>query len=464
MEDKFDTLTTELWSILGDRCSTGDSIIDLHSRDAAYTPPVKPHVVVFPENTEEVSSIVKLCSEKNCPIVAFGVGSSLEGQVVPVVGGVSVDFSRMNKITAVQTEDLIATVEPGVTRIQLNEYLRDQGLMFTVDPGADASIGGMCATRASGTNSVRYGTMRENVLALEVVLPDGRVINTGTQAPKSASGYDLTRLFIGSEGTLGLITEIKLKLYGQPASIKSASCVFENISDAVQTVILAIQSGIQLARVELLDEVQMQGMNNFNKDLSFPEKPHLFIEFHGSELSTSEQVEDFKSISDEFGAYDFKWATKTEDRNRLWKARHDAYWAGKSLWPQASSLVTDCCVPISSLASCILKTKEAINESDLLAPLVGHVGDGNYHLLILFDGTTRDGLKRAKELAGRVNEIALSFGGTITGEHGVGTGKKNFMYLEHGKAWNLMGDIKKLFDPKNIMNPGKLVPDQNSEI
>ena len=447
-----------LRAILGERCSRGESVRDLHSRDLAYATPRMPDMVVFPKSEEEVCQIVKTCNENSCPVVPFGVGSSLEGQVVPVNGGVSIDFSQMNKIISVENEDLIATVEPGVTRVQLNEYLRDQGLMFTVDPGANASIGGMCATRASGTNSVRYGTMRENVLALRVALPDGRLITTGSSAPKSASGYDLTRLFVGSEGTLGVITQIKLRLFGQPDSIRSSSCIFDEISDAVNTVILAIQSGIPIARVELLDETQMRGMNNYNKDLKFPEKPHLFLEFHGSSASTQEQIDDFKSIAEEYGAYNFEWATKTEERNRLWKARHDAYYAAKSLMPGGLSLVTDVCVPISALSASIEKTKKAIEKSGLLAPIAGHVGDGNYHLMILFDGDSNDGLSRAKSLASQVNDIALDFGGTVTGEHGIGSGKRSYMEREHGEAWSIMGNIKELFDPNNIMNPGKLVP------
>jgi D-lactate dehydrogenase (cytochrome) len=329
--------------------------------------------------------------------------------------------------------------------------------MFTVDPGADATLGGMAATRASGTNTVRYGTMRENVLALEVVLPDGTVIETGSRARKSAAGYDLTHLFVGSEGTLGIITELTVRLFGQPESILAATCAFNTIEDAVNTVILAIQMGIPMARIELLDEVQMQGMNIYNPDLNLPEKPHLFLEFHGSEASVREQVDMFQSVGEEFGVSDFDWATKVEDRNRLWQARHNAYYAGKSLRKGCEGVVTDCCVPISALAGCIGRTKQLIAESGLIAPIVGHVGDGNFHLLILVEPGNEKEMSRAKALASAVNRAALSFGGTVTGEHGVGTGKKRYMAEEHGAAYELMAKVKQAVDPANIMNPGKIV-------
>jgi D-lactate dehydrogenase (cytochrome) len=329
--------------------------------------------------------------------------------------------------------------------------------MFTVDPGADATMGGMAATRASGTNTVRYGTMRENVLALEVVLPDGQIIRTGSRARKSSSGYDLTHLFIGSEGTLGIITELTVRLFGQPDTISAATCAFDSVGEAVDSVIMAIQMGIPMARIELLDELQMKGLNIYNPDMIMPEKPHLFLEFHGTEAGVAEQVEMFKSVSEEFGASDFNWATRTEDRNRLWKARHNAYYAGKALRQGAEGLVTDCCVPISRLAECIQRTKELIAQSGLLAPLVGHVGDGNFHLLILVDPDSEDEMKRAATLASAVNRIALEFGGTVTGEHGIGSGKMKYMDEEHGAAYALMGMLKSTIDPLNIMNPGKVV-------
>lgn len=447
----------ELRTLLGDRLSTGQSIRDQHSHDEAYTAPVLPDAVAFPETTQEVSQILRVCSQHGCPVVPYGVGSSLEGHIVPVQGGITVDTSRMNKVLQVNESDLDAVVEPGVTRVQLNEELRATGLMFTVDPGADASLGGMAATRASGTNTVRYGTMADNVLALEVVLPDGQIIETGSRARKSSTGYDLTHLFVGSEGTLGIITKLTVKLRGQPEHVAAATCAFPDIASAVDTVILAIQMGLPLARVELLDDVQMKGMNIYNPDMDLPEVPHLFLEFHGSEAGVAEQVESFAALVDEHGGSDFQWATKTEDRNRLWQARHNAYYAGKALRPGCEGVVTDCCVPISALADCIARTKEVIAQFGLMAPLVGHVGDGNFHLLILVDPNDADEIERAKALANQVNMLALEFGGTVSGEHGVGLGKRKYLPEEHGAAYALMGTLKKAIDPDNIMNPGKLV-------
>lgn len=447
----------ELKDLLGERFSQGDTIREMHGRDEAHTKPALPDAVVFPENTEEVSEVVKICSKYEIPMIPFGIGTSLEGHVIPTNGGISIDTSKMNKILDVNEADLDAVVEPGVSRMRLNEELRATGLMFTVDPGADATLGGMAATRASGTNTVRYGTMRENVLALEVVLPDGTIIETGSRARKSSSGYDLTHLFVGSEGTLGIITKLTVKLHGQPEKILSATCAFDTVDAAVNTVIMAIQMGIPMARIELLDDVQMKGMNIFNPDMNLPEKPHLFLEFHGSENSVQEQVELFEGIGEEFGVSDFRWATKLEERNELWAARHEAYYAGKSLRKGCEGVVTDCCVPISALAECIAQTKELIEEAGMIAPIVGHVGDGNFHLLILFDPNNDEELSRAKALASGVNRVALSYGGTVTGEHGVGTGKKKYMRDEHGAAYNLMGTIKRSIDPSNLLNPGKLV-------
>ncbi len=447
----------ELRTLLGDRLSTGQSIRDQHSHDEAYTAPVLPDAVAFPETTQEVSQILRVCSRHGCPVVPYGVGSSLEGHIVPVQGGITVDTSRMNKVLQVNESDLDAVVEPGVTRVQLNEELRATGLMFTVDPGADASLGGMAATRASGTNTVRYGTMADNVLALEVVLPDGQIIETGSRARKSSTGYDLTHLFVGSEGTLGIITKLTVKLRGQPEHVAAATCAFPDIASAVDTVILAIQMGLPLARVELLDDVQMKGMNIYNPDMDLPEVPHLFLEFHGSEAGVAEQVKSFAALVEEHGGSDFQWATKTEDRNRLWQARHNAYYAGKALRPGCEGVVTDCCVPISALADCIARTKEVIAEFGLMAPLVGHVGDGNFHLLILVDPNDADEIERAKALANQVNMLALEYGGTVSGEHGVGLGKRKYLPEEHGAAYALMGTLKKAIDPDNIMNPGKLV-------
>lgn len=447
----------EIRELLGDRLSTGSSIREIHSRDEAYSTPSLPDAVAFPETTEEVSQIMRICTKHKCPVVPYGVGTSLEGHIVPIHGGISIDTSRMNQILEVHAEDLDAVVQPGVTREQLNEDLRATGLMFTVDPGANATLGGMAATRASGTNAVRYGTMRENVLALEVVLADGTVIETGTRARKSSAGYDLTHLFVGSEGTLGIITKLTVRLYGQPEHIAAATCAFPTIDDAVNTVILAIQTGLPMARIELLDELQMKGMNTYNPDMNMAEKPYLFLEFHGSPAGVEEQVASFRDIAEEFGVQDFEWASKTEDRNRLWAARHSAYYAGKSLRPGAEGVVTDVCVPISELAECIRGTQEDIAASGLIAPLVGHVGDGNFHLLILVDPASDDELKRAKELAHNVCRRALASGGTVTGEHGVGTGKMRYMEEEHGPAYAVMAQLKKSLDPNNLMNPGKMV-------
>lgn len=330
-KDNIALAISALKTLIGDRLSTGESIREIHGRDEAYSTPALPDAVAFPESTEEVSKIMKICSQFQVPVVPFGIGTSLEGHVIPIHGGISVDTSRLNKVLEIHESDLDAVVQPGVSRTQLNDELRATGLMFTVDPGADATLGGMAATRASGTNTVRYGTMRENVMALEVVLPDGTIIQTGSRARKSSAGYDLTHLFVGSEGTLGIITELTVRLFGQPETILAATCAYETVDDAVNTVIMAIQMGIPLARVELLDEMQMKGMNIFNPDLNLPEKPHLFLEYHGSEASVKEQVELFEGVAEEFGVSDFAWATKVEDRNHLWAARHNAYYAGKSL-------------------------------------------------------------------------------------------------------------------------------------
>ncbi|MCL3880852.1 FAD-linked oxidase C-terminal domain-containing protein [Marivita sp. GX14005] len=446
-----------LRDFLGERVSTGDSILDQHSHDEAHTAPVRPDAVVFPNSTEEVSRILAICSQNGCPVIPYGIGSSLEGHVVPVHGGITVDTSGMNKVIEIHESDLDAVVEPGVTRTQLNDALRATGLMFTVDPGADATLGGMAATRASGTNTVRYGTMADNVLALEVVLPDGQIIETGSRARKSSTGYDLTRLFVGSEGTLGIITKLTVKLHGQPEHIAAATCAFPGIASAVDTVILAIQMGLPMARIELLDEVQMQGMNVYNCDLGLPEVPHLFLEFHGTEAGVAEQVAAFEEIAKDLGGQDFQWATRTEDRNRLWQARHNAYYAGKALRKGCEGVVTDCCVPISALADCIGRTKDLIAQSGMIAPLVGHVGDGNFHLLILIDPNDPEDAARAAELAAAVNDLALSFGGTVSGEHGIGLGKRKYLPKEHGPAYDLMATLKRAVDPGNIMNPGKLV-------
>ena len=452
-----DMTIATLQTLLGDRLSTGDTVRAEHSRDEAYSAPVLPDAVAFPADVDEVAAIMKACSAAGCPVVPFGIGTSLEGHVVPLHGGVSVDLSRMDRILEIDERNLLAVVEPGVTRNQLNEALRATGLMFTVDPGANATIGGMASTRASGTNAVRYGTMRENVLALQVVLPDGQAIETGTRARKSSAGYDLTHLFVGSEGTLGIITRLTVRLFGQPESTLAATCAFADVDGAVEAVMEAMQAGLPMARIEFLDEVQMRGMNIYNPDMKLPETPHLFLEFHGSETGTAEQVEIFSAIAAEHGGGDLAWATRAEDRNRLWKARHDAYYAAKALAPGAEGYVTDCCVPISSLAEAIRRARNEIDRSGLVAPILGHVGDGNFHLIILIRPDEPTDLERAHALAETLNLMSIELGGTMTGEHGIGFGKKKYMQAEHGDAYALMGVIKRAVDPGNIMNPGKMV-------
>jgi D-lactate dehydrogenase (cytochrome) len=451
-----EALLDQLRQILGDRLSTAAAVREQHGRDESYHVTAPPDAVAFARSTEEVSAVVTACAAAGVPVIPFGTGTSLEGHVAALHGGVCLDVSLMNEVLRVSAADLDCTVQAGVTRKQLNEYLRDTGLFFPIDPGADASLGGMTATRASGTNAVRYGTMRENVLGLTVVLADGRVIRTGGRARKSAAGYDLTRLFVGSEGTLGVITEVTLRLYGVPEAMAAAVCSFPTLAGAVDTTILTIQSGIPIARIELLDEVQMDAINRYSK-LDYPLQPTLFCEFHGTEAGVAEQSEMVKAIAAEHGAADFQWATKAEDRSRLWAARHTAYYAAISLRPGAKGWATDVCVPISRLADCILETKKDIVESRLLAPIVGHVGDGNFHLAFIIDPNDAEEIARAQALNERMVHRALAMGGTCTGEHGVGYGKMSFLTAEHGDAVSVMRLLKKALDPDNIMNPGKIV-------
>ncbi|BBK38983.1 lactate dehydrogenase [Allostella sp. ATCC 35155] len=451
-----EALLDHLRQLLGDRLSTAQAVREQHGRDESYHVTAPPDAVAFARSTEEVSLIVKACAAAGVPVIAFGTGTSLEGHVAALHGGISIDVSQMKEVLRVSTADLDCTVQAGVTRKQLNEHLRDTGLFFPIDPGADASIGGMAATRASGTNAVRYGTMRENVLGLTVVLADGRIIRTGGRARKSAAGYDLTRLFVGSEGTLGIITEVTLRLYGVPEAMAAAVCSFPTLQGAVDTVILTIQSGVPIARIELLDEVQMDAINRYSK-LEYPLQPTLFCEFHGTEAGVAEQSEMVKAIAAEHGAADFQWATKPEDRSRLWAARHTAYYAAIAMRPGAKGWATDVCVPISRLAECILETKKDVVESRLLAPIVGHVGDGNFHLAFIIDPNDPDEIARAQALNDRMVHRALAMGGTCTGEHGIGYGKMNFLTAEHGEAVSVMRMLKKALDPDNIMNPGKIV-------
>ncbi|MPZ44622.1 MAG: FAD-binding protein [Betaproteobacteria bacterium] len=446
----------ELAVRFGERFTTAQSIRERHGQDESWHAPAPPDAVVFPLTTDEVAEIVRACARYRVPIVPFGVGTSLEGHVAALHGGICVDMSRMNRVLAVNAEDMDARVEAGVTRKQLNTELKDTGLFFSVDPGADATLGGMAATRASGTTSVRYGTMRENVLGLTVVLADGRVIRTGSRARKSSTGYDLTRLFVGSEGTLGVITEVAVRLHGVPPAMSAAVCAFPTLQAAVDTVIETIQSAIPVARIELLDEMQVRGVNNYSK-MNHAEAPTLFFEFHGTEAGVAEQAEMVGELARGNGGSDFRWATRPEERNRLWQARHDAYYGGLSLRAGARGYVTDVCVPISHLAECVTATKQDIERSGLIAPIVGHVGDGNFHLVILVDPDNAEEVARAAALNEQVVRRALAHGGTCSGEHGVGYGKLPFMGAEHGDALALMHTIKFALDPHNLMNPGKII-------
>ena len=440
----------------GAQLSTAQAVREQHGRDESYHRAVPPDAVVFAESKADVVDAVAIAARHAMPVIPFGTGTSLEGHVAALKGGVCVDVSRMNRILAVNAEDLDCVVEPGVTRKQLNEHLRQMGLFFPIDPGADASLGGMTATRASGTNAVRYGTMRENVLALEVILADGRVIRTSKRARKSAAGYDLTRLFVGSEGTLGVITEVTLKLYGMPESMSSAVCAFPSLESAVNTTILTIQSGIPIARIELLDELMMEAVNKYSK-LDHKVAPTLFLEFHGTAASVAEQAEAVEAIARENGAAAFQWTTKPEERTKLWQARHDAGYAAMALKPGGRIWPTDVCVPISRLADCILETKRDMEQSFLMAPIVGHVGDGNFHLTIVVDPSDPKDLKEAERINERLVMRAIAMDGTSTGEHGIGYGKLDFLLAEHGEAVSVMRAIKFALDPNNIMNPGKIV-------
>ena len=451
-----DTAIAELKALLGERLSTTTAVREQHGRDESYHPSAPPDAVAFAHTAEEVSAIVKICARHKLPVIPYAAGTSLEGHVAALNGGVSIDLMQMNQVIEVNAEDLDCKVQPGVTRKQLNEYLRDTGLFFPIDPGANASIGGMTATRASGTNAVRYGTMRENVLALTVVLADGRVIRTSKRARKSSAGYDLTRLFVGSEGTLGIITEITLRLYGIPAALSSAMCSFPSVKDAVDTVIQTIQTGIPVARIELADAVQMDAINKYSK-LDQPVAPTLWLEFHGTEAGVAEQAEMVQAIAADHGGANFAWTANPEDRKKLWQARHDAAYANKALRTGAQVWATDVCVPISRLAECIVETQKDIEQSFLPAPIVGHVGDGNFHLTLVLKPEDPKEVAEAERLNDRLVKRALTMDGTCTGEHGVGYGKLDFLIAEHGEAVSVMRSIKQALDPDNILNPGKIV-------
>jgi D-lactate dehydrogenase (cytochrome) len=447
---------SELKEIFDERLSTVDSIREQHSSDESWHIPENlPDAVIFPNNSEEVSLIIKFANDRGIPIIPFGAGTSLEGHVHAVNGGITINTMNMNKILNINKDDMNCVVQPGVTRNDLNEFLKDTGLFFPVDPGANATLGGMCATRASGTNTVRYGTIREQVMGLEVVMPNGKIIKTGTKARKSAAGYDLTHLMLGSEGTLGVITEITMKLHGRPEAISAAICPFSEIEEAVNSVIEAIQVGLPLSRIELLDEIQIMAINRHEK-MELEEKPTLFVEIQGSALGVREQIEIFGEIAETNNVLKFDWSDQPETINKLWSARHRAYYAALALDPGKKGFTTDVCVPISRLTECILETKKDLEESEILAPLVGHVGDGNFHLIMLLDPDNNEEVSKAKKFNEKLIDRALEMGGTSTGEHGIGLGKKDCLIKEQGLSIEFMKKIKMAFDPKNIMNPGKI--------
>ncbi len=454
-EEAREALFAALAARFGDRFSRSQALREQHANTLTWLKVQAPDAVLFAETTEEVSEVVKACAAARVPVIPFGTGTSLEGHLNAPRGGLSLDLSRMNNILAVHEADLDCIVQPGVTRKTLNDYLRSSGLFFPVDPGADASLGGMAATRASGTNAVRYGTMRDLVLGLTAVLADGRIVTTGGRARKSSAGYDLTRLLVGSEGTLGVITSLTLKLYGIPETILSGVCEFDTLEGACNATITALQMGLPLARIELLDEVQIRACNAFSH-LSLPEQPTLFLEFHGTEAGAREQVETFAEIAQAEGGGELHWAARPEDRTKLWQARHDAYWAARGLRPGTVLIATDVCVPISALAACVTETKQDIERLGLVAPIVGHVGDGNFHVMPVIDPENAEERGRVQQFLDRLVERALKFEGTCTGEHGVGQGKINYLAAEHGLGVDVMIAIKKALDPLNILNPGKI--------
>jgi D-lactate dehydrogenase (cytochrome) len=454
------TLVEALSSRFDERFSLATAVRAHHGKDESSLAPMLPDAVLFAASTEELSFALEICCTHRVPVIPFGTGTSLEGHLLAAHGGICIDLTLMNRVLKVRPEDLDATVEAGVTRKSLNAALHGTGLFFPIDPGADASLGGMAATRASGTNAVRYGTMRENVLAATVVLADGRIIKTGTRARKSSAGYDLTRLFVGSEGTLGIIAELTVRLHPLPETISCAVCAFPDIAAAVDTVIAAIQLGIPVARIELLDTLSIAAINRYSKT-TLPELPTLFFELHGSPASVVEQTHTLQSIAAEHHGRDFAWADRPEDRTRLWQARHDAYYAYLNLQPGARSITTDVCVPISRLADCIAATCTDLAATGLVAPLLGHVGDGNFHMLILVQPDDAEGLVKAESFTQRLVERAIAMDGTCTGEHGIGLGKRKYMALEHGTpALDAMRAIKQALDPYHLMNPGKILPDR----
>jgi D-lactate dehydrogenase (cytochrome) len=447
----------ELSALLGDRVSTAPAVLEQHGQDWTWNPGYPPEVVVYPKTTEEVSEIVKICSRQETPVIPFGAGTSVEGHFAAIHGGVCIDFVEMNQILAVHEEDLDAHCQAGVTRKQLNKHLRQSGLFFPIDPGADATLGGMTATRASGTNAVRYGTMKDAVIALTVVMADGRVVQTSRRARKSSTGYDLTRLFVGSEGTLGVITEVTVRLYGVPEATTSAVCSFPDMQSCVTTVIETIQTGVPVARIELLDEVMVDAVNKYSK-LDYSVAPTLFLEFTGTEAAAEEAAQAVETLAKESGCTDFQWSADEGARERMWQGRRDVPWASMALRPGSKMLTTDVCVPISRLAECILQTKADLAQTHILATCVGHVGDGNFHLGLMIDPENAAEVEEAEAFNTRLVERALAMEGTCSGEHGIGMGKMRFMHAEHGEAVEVMRAIKQALDPKNLMNPGKLIP------
>ncbi len=443
----------------GDRLQTGNSIREQHGHTTTWIRNQMPDAVVFAQSTQEVSDIVTVCAAHKVPVIPFGTGTSLEGNVNAPAGGICLDLSQMDKVLEVHAGDLDCRVQPGVTRQELNTHLRDQGLFFPIDPGANASIGGMTATRASGTNAVRYGTMKDNVLSVEVVLADGSIIRTASRARKSSAGYDLTRLMVGSEGTLGIITEITLRLQGIPEAMSAASCSFPSVSEACETVMAVIQYGLPVARIELLDAMVVKAVNAYSK-LDLPETPLLLLEFHGSEASVLEQAETFGMLAEEHGGHGYRATTTTEERNKLWQARHDGYWAMLALRPGCKAVATDVCVPISRLADAVGAAEEKAKELRLIAPVVGHAGDGNFHASLLLDMDDADEVARGEHFVSWLNDMAISMDGTCTGEHGIGQGKRPYLLRELGEGTvGVMSAIKRAMDPQNILNPGKILPD-----
>ena len=452
------TVVSELKALLGERVSTSAAVREHHGKDESYFPYAPPDAVVFLKSTEEVRDVVNICRRHQVPMIPYGVGTSLEGHILAVRGGVCVDLSQMNKVIAVHESDLDAVVQAGVTRKQLNEHIKHTGLFFPVDPGADATLGGMAATRASGTNAVRYGTMRENVLSLKVVLADGRVIQTSRRAKKSAAGYDLTRLLVGSEGTLGIITEVTVRLYPVQEAMSAAVCAFETVDGCTNTVIQTIQAGVPIARCDIVCDKTVGAINKYKKT-NYRVAPTVFFEFHGTKTSVVEQAETVQAIAKENGGMDFVWATKAEERTALWDARHNAYFACLQLKPGARAVSTDVCVPISRLAECVRETMADVKDYINPVPLLGHIGDGNFHLILLVDPDKPAETELAKQFNQRLIERALKMEGTCTGEHGIGLGKMGSMRMELGDdVMDLMRDIKRVFDPDNLMNPGKVVP------